>query len=339
MSTYQIHNPRHIKEAVEMMSKLENASYIANGTKLLPLIKQRKRALSHLISLEGTEDLRNITKLNGVRLGSGLTFPEIGQNDLIQKQYTALYDAVCGLSLTTKNGGGTLGGDLCSAYPFALMACPMLLFDADVAAAGMYPATHSSGTGVKGGFFGSRIIRIDSFFPTRDTTVLKQDELVKEFVLPFLPEYTGSAYVKIKRSNADYLGITGIGARLSMHVQGNFAASKEALGGGGDLAGILRTFAESGLMCSDVRLTVAYTRDLPRRLRAGEDELRGHLLSADVFNNAVHAAAKEVMSKAQGKVEAWYGGEMVKMLLERSVLKAIDRVIRPEADIRPERAW
>lgn len=336
MSSYQLHKPRHIKEAVDMMTNLEDARYVAGGTKIMPLIAQGKLKPKHLISLEGVADLKDVQQLNGVKLGSGLTFNQLEESDLVRKQFTALYDAISALPVSKKNDNGTLGGDLCSAYPFAIIACPMLLFDAQVAAAGMYPAVHSSGLGVKGGYFGSRIVRIDSFFPTRDTTILKQDELVKEFILPFLPEQTGSTYIKIKRNKAAYLGIAGIGARITVSAQGRFAASREALDGTGDLPSILGRLAEDGLMCKDVRLAVAYSQNLPRTLRGGEDELSGNLLSADVLDKAVNAAAGEVMSNVKAKAEAWYREEVVKVLLKRSIMKSIDRVIRPEQNLRPE---
>jgi carbon-monoxide dehydrogenase medium subunit len=322
-----------------MMTNLEDAYYISGGTKIMPRINQGRITPKHLISLDNMADLKSITKLNGVRLGSGLTLTQVKENDLVQNQYTALYDAICSLSLSKKEERGTLGGDLCSAYPFALMACPTLLFDTEVAAAGMYPATHPEGMGVKGGFFGSRIIRIDSFFATRDSTILKKDELVKEFILPFLPDHTGSAFIKIKRGKSAYLGITGIGARITVSSQDRFAASRKVLGEKGDLIGILDRFAEGNLACKDVRLVVAHSRNLPRRLRSGEDELNGNILSGTVFKKAIQSAMVETMNDIKGKTEPWYLQEMVKVLLMRTIMKAIDRGIRPEEKIRPEVAF
>lgn len=339
LSTYQIHSPRHIKEAVEMMTRLENANYIGHGTKLLPLIEQKKLAPHHLISLDGVGDVKNITKLNGVRLGSGLTFNEIRENDLVRKRYTAIYDALSSVPAAKKKDGGTLGGDLCSAYPYALMACPMMVFDAEVAAAGMYPATHSSGTGVKGGFFGSRMIRMDSFFAARDKTILKQDEVVKEFALPSLPENTGSAYIKIGRKNEAMLGVAGVCARVTVDSKGGVALAAKAVSGKEDLADILSVFNENGLTCTDARLVVAFSRDVSRRLSSGEDELKGNRLSWDIFDNAIRVAAKSVMARTKGKTEAWYGQEIVTVLLKRCIMRAIDRAIRPEVDVRPEGAW
>lgn len=339
VSSYQIHNPRHIKEAVDMMTNLENAWYISGGTKLMPLITRGKVAPTHLISIRNMADIKGITRLNGVRLGSGLTLTEVRDSNLVKNQYTALYDALCSLSFSKKGESGTLGGDLCSAYPFASLAGPMLLFDTEVAAAGMYPATHSEGMGVKGGFFGSRIIRIDSFFTTRESTILKKDELVKEFILPFLPEHTGSTYIQNKRGKSKYIGVTGIGARISVSSQDGFVAGRKALDGKGDLPHILDAFTESGLISRDVRLAVVCSGDLPRRLRNSEDELKDNVLSGNVFNRAIQSAVLEVMKDIKGKADSWYVYEVVKVLLGRAIMKAIDRAISPEESICPEVAW
>lgn len=339
MNTYQVHEPRHIKEAVEMMARLENALYIAGGTKLMPLITKGKAIPKNLISLKNMVDLNNITKLNGVRLGSGLKFSQIAKSDIVKQQFTALYDAICALPLNKKNDKGTLGGDLCSGYPFAFMACPMVLFDAEVAAAGMSPATHSEGMGVKGGFFGSRIVRIESFFAGRDVKILRKDELVKDFILPFLPEHTGSVFIKIKRGKAGFFGISGIGARVSVSVKNDLNSCKQALSERSDLSGILKKLEDCKVMFEDVKIAVSYPQGVVKRHRNGENELKGNLLSPSVFYKAIQVAGVETMSGIKTTKESWYLQEILKVLLERSVMKAIDRAVRTEENISPEGAW
>jgi carbon-monoxide dehydrogenase medium subunit len=339
VSSYQLHNPRHIKEAVDMMTNLEDAWYISGGTKLMPLITHGKVIPKHLISIGNIADIQGITRLNGVRLGSGLTLTEVKDSAVLKHEYTAIYDSICARSPSKKGENGTLGGDICSAYPFARLAGPMFLFDAEVAAAGMYPATHQEGMGVKGGFFGSRIIRIDSFFTTRDSTILKKDELVKEFILPFLPEHTGSAFIQIKQGKSRYFGLTGIGARISVSSQDGFVASRKALEGKRDLAHILATFAESGLLISDVRLVAVSSRDLPRRMHHCEDELKGNVLSGNTFSGAIQAAVVEAMKDIKGKADSWYMREVFKVLLGRAIIKAINRAISLDESIHPEVAW
>lgn len=336
MVDYTVHRPRHIKEAVQMMADFDGALYVAGGTKVLPLVAKKKIAAKHLISLEGIGDLNDIVQLNGLRLGSGLTFGEIARNSVVQRRYTAIYDLIHSLPKRIREGKSTLGGDMCAAYPFALLAGPFYLFDAEVAAAGMYPATHSQGMGLRGGFFGSRIIRIDNFFGTYDSTILRSDEVVKEFVLPDLSPVTGSAYIRVTGKKSGLLGITGVGARVTVESREDAGACGSVWDRKKSLKDVFETMEEKGFLCRDVRLVVCYSRDLPNRLRKGEEELRGRQLSLHIAEQAIVAATGEIVQKVPGKAEAWFIEGFAGLLLTTSLIRAIQRADQPGAAMIPE---
>jgi CO/xanthine dehydrogenase FAD-binding subunit len=105
-----MHKPSHIKGAIDLMTALADACYVAGGTKVMPLIAKGKLSVTHLISLEGLPDLTHVQKLNGYRLGSGLRYTNVRENDVIRQQYTALYDATHILRSARGSSRSTLGG-------------------------------------------------------------------------------------------------------------------------------------------------------------------------------------------------------------------------------------
>ena len=50
-------------------------------------------------------------------------------------------------------------------------------------------------------------------------------------------------------------------------------------------------------------------------------------------------AASEAQPRDSIRGEAWYRTEMIKVLAKRALIKSIDRIIRPDEAIYPERLW
>lgn len=339
MSAYEVHMPRNIREAVGLMASLEDAYFVSGGTKLVPLIKQKKIVPKHLISLGDLADLRHIKDGNTLRLGSSATLSEVENDDFIRRHYTALFDAVCHLGSPTIRKTATIGGTICNTRPDMHLACSLLLFDPDVAVAGMSPPTHQYGMEGEGGFLYGRFMGIEGFFVDGSMGALKKEELVKEFVLSARGGQAGSVYIKVGQRKAESLGIKGAGVRVEIGAGSDLVLPREALTGMKTLSDILSSFQKGGVTVKEARIVVGRPVEAPIRMTDTEKALEGRILCKDVFDEVLGAAQSEVVPQTVPAIDRWYGTEILKMLLKRAVIKAIDRAIRPNEKIRPESVW
>jgi len=340
LSTYELHTPRNIKEAVEMMSSLdEEAYYISGGTKLIPLIGRNKIAPKHLISLKEMPDLRNIKREKGLRLGSGTTLFEVAHDEFIRRHYSALFDATHELGPREIRKIATLGGSICGTTPSMHLVCSLLLFDPDVAVAGMDPPTHQYGTGVQGGFLYGRFMGIDRFIVDVGQPPLKKQEFVKEFVLPPLWEKTGSAYIKVSQKKAKDLGILAAGVRIRVSAGEGLPQSRNVFAGMGALSDIFSALESWKVKCEEVLILLGRPEEPPIRFRNAEDILKGNAVSPGIFDEVIGTVLADMAPATGTTAEAWYRREIAKILISRALVKAIDRALWPDEKIRPENTW
>jgi carbon-monoxide dehydrogenase medium subunit len=298
--------------------------YVSGGTDVLVLIRQRKLAPGCLISLRNINALDYLDIQNGLKIGSAVSHNTIAKNEFIQKRYSALTDATCKIGSLQIRNVATMGGNICNAAPSADTACPLLVLDANVVIAGKN---------------GEREMPIDDFFLGPNKVAIEKGEIVKGFHLPAFAENTGSAYIKHTRRQAMDLPILGIAARVTIKVGGSEVACKDAFCTIDSISNILKRLEEEQLVCEDVRIAMGVVAPRPMRAKKAEAALKGKVISEKLFAEIAEIAASESTPRDSIRGEAWYRWDMVKVLTKRAILKAVDRVIRPDDMIHPDRLW
>lgn len=288
MKAYEYYKPQTIEEAIGLMGELEDAQFIAGGTDVLVLLKQKKIAPKNLISLRNIKDLTGIEENDsGLWIGGGTTHSDIVKNTFIRQRYSALHDAVSHLGSRQIRNVATIGGNICNAAPSADTACPLLVLDAKV-------IINASSV--------EREIDIDAFFLGPNKTTLEKNELVKGFQMPVFGDNTGSAYIKHTRRQAMDLPILGIAARVTI--------KKE----------------DDNLRCEDARIAMGVVAPKPIRAKKAEEALKGRIISEALLAEAGEIAASEATPRDSIRGEAWYRKEMVKVLTKRAIIKAMERI-------------
>jgi carbon-monoxide dehydrogenase medium subunit len=326
LKKYEYYKPETIKEAIDLMETLEEATYIAGGTDVMVLMRQKKLTPKNLISLRNIQNLAYIDSNNGLRFGSATTHNEIERDDVIRTHYSALNDATSNLGSIQIRNVATIGGNICNAAPSADTACPLLVLDAKVVVVGPK---------------GERAVNIDDFFLGPGKTVLQRGELVKEFAIPFFGDNTGSAYIKHTRRKAMDLPIIGVAARITISIgkNGGELRCKDMLCTIDSISNVLSRFEDEELRCEDVRIAMGVVAPRPIRAKKAEEALKGKVISEKVFEEISEIAASEASPRDSIRGEAWYRREMVKVLTKRAIMRSIDRIIRPDDTIYPERLW
>ena len=329
MTRFEYHKPQTIKEAIDLMGSLDNAKFIAGGTDVMVLIRQNKIAPAHLISLRNIDnffalEIGDGTTGGGVQIGAGVTHSGVVANAFIQKRYSALTDAAGRVGSRQIRNVATVSGNICNAAPSADTACPLLALDAEVKIRGAQ---------------GERQVSLDDFFLGANRVALAGGELVTGFQLPPSGLDTGSAYIKHTRRQAMDLPMIGIAVRLTLKIGGSESGCRDACCTIDSIPNILRRLEAEELRCENVRIAMGVVAPRPLRARKAEAALEGKIISELLCEEVGEAAASEAQPRDSFRGEAWYRREMVKVLTKRAILIALNRVLRPEAMINPDRLW
>jgi carbon-monoxide dehydrogenase medium subunit len=323
MKKYDYFKPKTIEEALALSAQYGGkAKWIAGGTDVIVMIKQKTMAPDALISLQAIQGLDQI-KFNGaLTIGPMVTHRAIEKSEIIRKNFSALTDAADYLGSVQIRNVATLGGNICSAAPSADTATPLLVL----------------GTRVKiRSIEEERTLPIEEFFKGPGETVVKPGELLQELFIPKLLPNTGSAYYKLQRRLALDLPILGVSVLLSLDK--DRVTCSDMLCTTSPISSILHRMEEDEIVCREVRIALGVAAPTPMRAVKAEALLRGRKLSDELLEEVANTASREAQPRDTLRGEAWYRKDMIRVLVKRMAMKSIERVVQPEETVFPERLW
>ena len=329
MKGFEYFKPQTVREAIDLMGGLTDCVYIAGGTDVMVGIRQKKVAPGNLVSLRHIDAISRVEVKESegkeyIEIGAGATLSEIGGNEFLGMHCAALVDAATHIGSKQIRNVATVGGNICNAAPSADSSCPLLVLDAEVATAG--PA-------------GERAAAIDDFFLGPNKVALEKGEIVTAFRIPLFGANTGTSYIKHTRRQAMDLPIIGIAARMTIRVDGSETGCRDAFCTIDKISHILGRLEEEKVTCIDARIAMGVVAPRPIRAKKAEEALKGKVISEKLFEEVAEIAASESQPRDSFRGEAWYRRDMVKVLTRRAILKSVDRVVRPDDLIRPDRLW
>ena len=148
-----------------------------------------------------------------MRIGALATIQAIKDSALIAQKFPPIWQAASKVGTLQICNLGTLGGNLANASPSAEFAPPLLTLGASVQCAG---------TG------GDRLIPIEEFFVGPGKSVLRDDEMITEVLVPNLPSNARGIYLKHSLRHMD-VAIASAAVVVRLH-GGVFEDIKIALG-------------------------------------------------------------------------------------------------------------
>ncbi len=187
--TFEYFRPKSVSEAAKLLYKSKNASVLAGGHSLLPMMKLRVAAPSALVDLAGISALRGIKKIgSNIVIGAMTTQHEVLASALVAKNVPILHEAAMLIADPQVRYVGTLGGNVANGDPGNDMPAVMLALDAPYKVAGPTKA---------------RTVKARAFYKGLYETALKSGEIVTAIEIP-VPGKHGFAYEKLKRKIGDY---------------------------------------------------------------------------------------------------------------------------------------
>jgi aerobic carbon-monoxide dehydrogenase medium subunit len=323
MNKFEYFKPTTLDEAISLLERHgEKSTLIAGGTDVIVMAKQKRITPEVLVSLMEVPGLDSIHHNGTLRLGPMVTHRTIEKSEFIRKEFSALSDAVDSLGSIQIRNVATIGGNICTAAPSADTACPFLVLDAQLKVKGSQS---------------ERMIPLSQFFTGPGRTALSHGEVLTEIQIPRLLPNTGSAYWKHQRRLALDLPILGVAVLISLDKA--TVTCSDFLCTASPISAVLHRLEEDELVCREIRIALGVAAPTPMRALKAENLLRGKKITDELLEEVSEAAAKEAHPRNSIRGEAWYRRDMVKVLVKRMAMKSMERILRPEEKVFPDRLW
>ena len=175
MNDFQYHRPASLAEAADLLSSASGeATLLAGGQSLLPIMKLDLAEPAHLVSVSGLTELSGIREVDGVlEIGAASTHAEVHESEVVRGAIPALADLAGRIGDPQVRNRGTLGGSIAHADPAA---------DYPAAIVGLSATVVTN----------RREIAADDFFQGMFATALDEGEIIVtvRFLIPDAAAYT-----------------------------------------------------------------------------------------------------------------------------------------------------
>ena len=188
---FDYHAPRSVADAIKLLGELgPEAKLLAGGHSLLPMMKLRFAAPSHLIDLGRISDLRGIAQAGDeIRIGAMTTEADLLGSKLLAEKVPLLVEGASWIADPQVRYKGTIGGDISHGDPGNDHPALMLALDASFVL-----------TGPKG----ERVVKADGYFLGLYSTLLEPNEILTQIRIPVPAAGSGWSYSKLKRKAGDF---------------------------------------------------------------------------------------------------------------------------------------
>ncbi|HEX2656555.1 MAG TPA: xanthine dehydrogenase family protein subunit M [Xanthobacteraceae bacterium] len=183
MYAFSFQRPGTVRQAVNMLGKVEDGKLLAGGQTLIPTMKQRLASPANLIDLSRVDGLSGIElKGRAIVIGAMTRHAEVAASPLVQEHLPALADLAGHIGDPAVRHMGTLGGSVANNDPNA---------DYPAACLGLGATIVTS----------KRRIKADEFFTGMFETALEPDEIITKVIFPLVKK---AAYIKFRNQASRY---------------------------------------------------------------------------------------------------------------------------------------
>ena len=220
LPSFDYEAPATVAEAVELLAEhQDDASVLAGGQSLIPLLALRLARPAVLIDING------LTELSGMSVTGGQVAIGAMTREFVAEESAAVADAVPLLAAALPLIGheairsrGTIGGSLAHADPAAELPAVARALDAEFVVRGQS---------------GDRVIPAAEWFEGYLTTSRRSDEILTEVRFPAAAPHAGVSFQEVARRHGDF-AIVGLAASLTL-IDGTISDARLAFAGIADV--------------------------------------------------------------------------------------------------------
>lgn len=283
-----------ISSAIAALRDGWQSRIIAGGTDLLTVMKAGVAQPKRLVDIKPVRELRYIRfdPDEGLRLGALATLEDVESNEVIQRSFRALHQAVVSAATPQLRNMGTVAGNLCQEprcwYFRGPFRCWLKGGETCYAAIGdhrlhavfgsdsciaVQPSDLATALVAMDGRIrlvgprGERGMSLQEFFTVprerhRRLTVLRPDEIVQEVMVPALPDRSATVFLKAMDRGGWAFALTSVAVQVQWD------------------EGQVR----------DARIVLGSVASVPWRARSAEKVVQGQALTREVVRKAAEAA-------------------------------------------------
>jgi carbon-monoxide dehydrogenase medium subunit len=198
MYEFKYHRPETVRQAANLLIKMEDAKLVAGGHTLIPVMKQRLAAPPHIIDLSHIEGLDGIEmKGRSLVIGALAKHAEVANSPIVGEAFPALAELAALIGDPAVRHKGTIGGSLANNDPTADYPAAVLAMGATI-------------------ITNKRKLKPEEFFQGLFTTALEVDEIITKVSFP-LPKK--AAYIKFRNQASRYALVGVFVAKLPSGVR------------------------------------------------------------------------------------------------------------------------
>jgi carbon-monoxide dehydrogenase medium subunit len=187
---FEYQAPRNLTDAIALLASDPEATVIAGGQSLMPVLAFRLATPSMLVDLRRVPGLGNIAvEDSGVCLGARVRWCDIDEDQRLLTAHPLLREAITHVAHYQIRNRGTVGGSLAHADPAAELPGIAVTCDAGITLVGTA---------------GTRTIGAAEFFTGPMSTVRRADEIITELHLPFWPGNRRWAFQEFAQRHGDF---------------------------------------------------------------------------------------------------------------------------------------
>ncbi|NNG03111.1 MAG: xanthine dehydrogenase family protein subunit M [Inquilinus sp.] len=190
-ANFEYHRPSSVDEAISLLTRYgDEGRLLAGGHSLIPLMKTRLAAPSHLIDIQAIDDLKQVGEAGGeLTLGALVTQAELIASETVADTCPILREAALLIADPQVRYCGTVGGNVANGDPGNDMPALMMCLGARYALQGPD---------------GEREVAARDYYEAAYFTAINEDEVLTEVRIPVPAAGHGYAYSKMKRKVGDY---------------------------------------------------------------------------------------------------------------------------------------
>lgn len=213
--SFEYFAPNTLTDAFALLKQHgEDAKILAGGHSLIPMMKLRFAAPTHLIDINNIPNLSYIKEESGyLKIGALTREAMLEESDIIKSKYSIFTDASKLIADPQVRNFGTIGGNIAHGDAANDHPAVMLALRAEV---------------VISGTTGERVVPIDEFFFGFYTTAVQQGEILTEIRIPEIAGKYGTAYHKLERKVGDYATV-GVAAVIALNDDGTCKSASVGL--------------------------------------------------------------------------------------------------------------
>lgn len=286
---FTLDEPESVKDVPPLLSSYgERGRILAGGTELLLAMKQgvlRYERLINIKKIPGLDQIHYDEKAGELSIGTLVTHRALEKSDLIKERYPLIVEMERQIANIRVRIQGTVGGNLCWADPRSDVIILLLALRARLRVVGSD---------------GERVIPLEDFLVGYYETVLRDDEMLTEILIPHMPSSSSGVYSRFTRGERPIVGLA-----------------------------VILTFGPRNEEIKDAVISLGCDNP-PVRVREAEEWIKGKAVNEALANlrRAGELAAKELDVKDDMHASAWYKREMVEVMVERAIQEAYKRRVK-----------